>query len=148
MDNGMKKLKVAIVGCGRVSVMHFGSSVLLSDMCELVACCDVKPDRAEKFAEKLNIGYIKEAGKPSPRALLKVMGIKNINAENVEEKETVVETKVEVNDQLIDDTLEFLDQIEKAEKKETIDETKTEEKEEEILEFTIENAEKTIQLLQ
>lgn len=55
MDNEMKKLKVAIVGCGRVSVMHFGSCKLLSDMCELVACCDVKPDRADACAEKYGI---------------------------------------------------------------------------------------------
>ena len=41
-----------------------------------------RPGRTEKFAEKLKVGYIKEAKKPKPRALLKVMGIKNLQAEN------------------------------------------------------------------
>ena len=41
-----------------------------------------RPGRTEQFAKLLNIGYIKAAGKPSPRALLKVMGIKGILPEN------------------------------------------------------------------
>ena len=41
-----------------------------------------RPGRTEAFAESLKIGYIKAAGKPRPRALLKIMGTKNIPAEN------------------------------------------------------------------
>ena len=38
--------------------------------------------RTERFAKALNVGFVKEAGKPSPKALLKVMGIKGLLAEN------------------------------------------------------------------
>ena len=53
MGNVVKKLKVAVIGCGRVSVMHLGSIALLEDA-ELVACCDIKQDRAEYMAKKYN----------------------------------------------------------------------------------------------
>ena len=44
------KLKVAVVGCGRISIMHLGSIEMLGE--ELVAVCDIKPERAEATAEK------------------------------------------------------------------------------------------------
>ncbi len=47
----MKKLKVAVIGCGRISVMHFGA-IIASEAAELVACCDIKADRANAAAEK------------------------------------------------------------------------------------------------
>ncbi len=45
------KLKVAVIGCGRISVMHF-DAIRRSEHAQLVACCDIKKDRAEKAAEK------------------------------------------------------------------------------------------------
>ena len=54
MGNAVKKLKVAVIGCGRVSVMHLGSIALL-DEAELVACCDIKKDRAESAAKKYGV---------------------------------------------------------------------------------------------
>ncbi len=50
----MKKLKVGIIGCGRISVMHLVSAVE-SERAELVACCDIKKDRADETAEKYGI---------------------------------------------------------------------------------------------
>lgn len=50
----MKKLKVAIVGCGRISVMHLESIRALC-YAELVACCDIKKERADRVAEKYGI---------------------------------------------------------------------------------------------
>ncbi len=50
----MKKLRVAVIGCGRISVMHLVPAAA-SEYAELVACCDVKPERAEKVAEKYKI---------------------------------------------------------------------------------------------
>ena len=47
----MKKIRVGVVGCGRISVMHLESIVYLEDT-ELVACCDIKPERAEAAAKK------------------------------------------------------------------------------------------------
>ena len=50
----MKKLKIGVIGCGRISVMHFESAKAL-DSATLVACCDVKKDRADIAAKKYNI---------------------------------------------------------------------------------------------
>lgn len=47
----MKKLKVGIIGCGRISVMHL-SSLQKIEEAELTACCDVRIDRAEEVAAK------------------------------------------------------------------------------------------------
>ena len=54
MEKSLKKFRVAIIGCGRISVMHLVSI----DMCEnteLVACCDIKKDRADAVAEKYGV---------------------------------------------------------------------------------------------
>lgn len=45
-----KKLRVAVIGCGRISVMHLESIKMLGE--ELVCVCDIKPDRAEAAAKK------------------------------------------------------------------------------------------------
>lgn len=50
----MKKLRVGIIGCGRISVMHFDAAKKL-DMAELVACADIKEDRSIKAAETYGI---------------------------------------------------------------------------------------------
>ena len=50
----MKKLRVGIIGCGRISVMHLVSAVE-SKNAELVACCDIKKDRADAVAEKYGV---------------------------------------------------------------------------------------------
>ena len=47
------KLRVAIVGCGRISVMHLASITHIEEI-ELIACCDVKKDRADEVAKKYN----------------------------------------------------------------------------------------------
>lgn len=47
----MKKLRVGVIGCGSISVMHLDSIVAL-DESELIAVCDVKTERANEFAHK------------------------------------------------------------------------------------------------
>ena len=47
----MSKIRVGVIGCGRISVMHLASAVELPES-ELVACCDIKPDRADEAAAK------------------------------------------------------------------------------------------------
>ncbi len=47
----MEKLKVAVIGCGNISVMHLDSIVSFDDV-ELVAVCDVKPERVEAASKK------------------------------------------------------------------------------------------------
>lgn len=42
----MKKLKFAIIGCGRISYKHVEAIYNNSDLCELVAVCDVVEERA------------------------------------------------------------------------------------------------------
>ncbi|MBQ8880077.1 MAG: Gfo/Idh/MocA family oxidoreductase [Clostridia bacterium] len=46
----MKKLRVALVGCGRISTMHLKSTKMLNGLCELVAVCDNKTLRAQDAA--------------------------------------------------------------------------------------------------
>ena len=50
----MKKLRVAVIGCGRISLMHLKPAAMLEES-ELVACCDIKEDRANAVAEKYGI---------------------------------------------------------------------------------------------
>lgn len=50
----MKKLRVGIIGCGRISVMHLVPADIL-ECAELVSCCDIKCERADAVAEKYGI---------------------------------------------------------------------------------------------
>ncbi len=58
----MKKLKVAVIGCGNISVMHLDSIAAFDDV-ELVAVCDIKEDRviaaAQKYGGKVYTDYKK-----------------------------------------------------------------------------------------
>ena len=47
----MGKLKVAVIGCGNISVMHLDSIAAFQDV-ELVAVCDVKEERAIAASQK------------------------------------------------------------------------------------------------
>jgi predicted dehydrogenase len=51
MDKSLSKLKVAIIGCGRISVMHLVSIAML-DSVELVACCDIVKEKADEVASR------------------------------------------------------------------------------------------------
>lgn len=54
----MKRIRAAVVGCGNISVMHLDSIHAL-DESELVAVCDIKPERAAFAAKKYNtVAYI------------------------------------------------------------------------------------------
>ncbi len=48
----MDKIKIALVGCGRISQNHFESLKTLKNHCELTAVCDCVPERAEAAANK------------------------------------------------------------------------------------------------
>ena len=50
MVKPLKKLRVGVIGCGRISVMHFDAVKLCGGVAELVACCDIKKDRADEAA--------------------------------------------------------------------------------------------------
>ncbi len=54
MDKSLKKLKVGIIGCGRISVMHLVSIQVLN-CAELVCVCDNKKARADETAEKYGV---------------------------------------------------------------------------------------------
>lgn len=53
----MKKVKAAIVGCGRISVCYEYSFNKLSDMIELVYAVDTDEKKAKDFAAKFNCNY-------------------------------------------------------------------------------------------
>lgn len=50
----MKKLKVGVIGCGSILVMHLDSTVIL-DEAELTCVCDIKPERAEAAAKIIGV---------------------------------------------------------------------------------------------
>lgn len=58
MENSIQTknaLKVAVIGCGRISVMHFDGISAFGDRIKLVAVCDNKKDRADYYAKKYNV---------------------------------------------------------------------------------------------
>ena len=50
----MKKIRVGVIGCGRISVRHFIPITSIENL-ELVACCDIKKDRADEAAKTYGI---------------------------------------------------------------------------------------------
>ena len=54
MDRALKKLKVGIIGCGRISVMHLVSIATLKNA-ELICVCDNKKSRADEAAKKYGV---------------------------------------------------------------------------------------------
>ena len=52
----MKKYRAAVIGCGKISVMHC-ISILNQKNVELTAVCDIKEDRAREAAERYGTRY-------------------------------------------------------------------------------------------
>ena len=52
----MKKLKVAIIGCGNVSKVHFAATTT-NPSAQLIAVCDIKEDRAQSASAKYGVPY-------------------------------------------------------------------------------------------
>jgi UDP-N-acetyl-2-amino-2-deoxyglucuronate dehydrogenase len=50
-----RKIRIAIVGCGRISKNHFGSVEKHSDQLELAALCDIDPAVLAEHAEKYKV---------------------------------------------------------------------------------------------
>lgn len=47
-----RKIKFALVGCGRISNNHFGSFEALKDQCEVVGVCDIDPANLKAAVER------------------------------------------------------------------------------------------------
>ncbi len=52
----MKKLRIGVIGCGNISIMHLESVVGLKQA-ELVAVCDIKESLAKETGEKYGVPY-------------------------------------------------------------------------------------------
>jgi len=53
-----RKIRIAVVGCGRISKNHFGSIEQLADDFELAAVCDVDPKALEQHTQQYKVpGY-------------------------------------------------------------------------------------------
>ncbi|WP_075255602.1 Gfo/Idh/MocA family protein [Herbaspirillum camelliae] len=50
-----RKIRIGIVGCGRISKNHFGSIEKHADEMELIAICDIDPITLAEHAEKYNV---------------------------------------------------------------------------------------------
>ena len=53
----MKKLRAAIMGCGRISVCYEDAFSRLADYVELVCAIDIDEAKAKAFAKKFNCHY-------------------------------------------------------------------------------------------
>ncbi len=58
-----RKIKIAIIGCGRISNNHFGSLEKHATDFELVAICDDNPAIATEFSKKYNVPGYESYGK-------------------------------------------------------------------------------------
>ncbi len=47
----MNKLKFGLIGCGRIAMRH---AEIISNIAELSAVCDIKPEKADEFAQKFS----------------------------------------------------------------------------------------------
>jgi len=47
----MEKIKVGIIGTGNISNCHIGGYKALSELCEVVACCDIDEEKVKKYAQ-------------------------------------------------------------------------------------------------
>jgi UDP-N-acetyl-2-amino-2-deoxyglucuronate dehydrogenase len=54
-----EKIKIGLIGCGRISVQHFNSIEKIPEM-ELRAVCDIKTERAKKAAKKYKVDWYKD----------------------------------------------------------------------------------------
>lgn len=50
-----RKIRIAIVGCGRIAQNHFGSIEKHANDLELVAVCDTDPKQSASYAERYNV---------------------------------------------------------------------------------------------
>jgi len=48
----MKKMKIALIGCGGIGAYHLKNLEQLGDISELVGFCDIIPERADEFVKK------------------------------------------------------------------------------------------------
>ncbi len=50
----MKPLRIGVIGCGSIAVMHL-DSIVASSQAQLIAVCDIKPERAHMAAQKYGV---------------------------------------------------------------------------------------------
>ena len=52
-----RKIKFALVGCGRISNNHFGSFETLADECEIIGVCDTDPANLQAAVERCGLAW-------------------------------------------------------------------------------------------
>lgn len=53
----MEKTRVGFIGTGNISHCHMGGYKALSDICEVVAVCDLDEEKVKKYAEQYNVPH-------------------------------------------------------------------------------------------
>ncbi len=76
MDNTIAPYDMAVPG---VKLLEWSESIKAAGIEIFIVSNSKRTGRTEKFAQKMNVGFIKSARKPSPNAIYKVMGIKSLN---------------------------------------------------------------------
>ncbi|HHX71887.1 MAG TPA: Gfo/Idh/MocA family oxidoreductase [Clostridiales bacterium] len=52
------KLRVAVIGCGGMGNVHLSTYVQMPDQVEIVAVCDIIPEKAQAYAEKFGVSRV------------------------------------------------------------------------------------------
>ena len=55
----IKKVKVAVVGCGVISEIYLTNMTSKFEILEVVGCCDIIPERMERRSKQFNIRQMK-----------------------------------------------------------------------------------------
>ena len=50
-----KRLRIGIIGLGRIAMAHVDAAMALKDQVELIAIAELRADRAKEIAEKLGV---------------------------------------------------------------------------------------------
>jgi UDP-N-acetyl-2-amino-2-deoxyglucuronate dehydrogenase len=70
-----RKIRIAVVGCGRIARNHFGAIEQFSDDLELVAICDVDPVVLQEHAEKYKVPAYRDMEEMFKRELIDLVSL-------------------------------------------------------------------------
>ncbi len=114
MDRKKKKIRLGLIGCGRISVQHFNSIEKIPDM-ELRAVCDIKTERAKESAKKYKVDWYKDYHQLLERKDIDLVSICTPNGLHVQMgidaakagKDVVMEKPLGINLKEVDRLLNF-----------------------------------------
>ena len=114
MNKKKRKIRLGLIGCGRISVQHFLAIEAVPEI-ELRAVCDIKENRAKKAAKKYKVDWYKDYQKLLKRNDIDLVSICTPNGLHVQMgidaakagKDVIMEKPLGVNLEEVDRLLNF-----------------------------------------